>query len=188
MSVYNAETCRIEVLSSMFSWLVETLKAQGSLYSDNIESATVKNSSVLPKSILFNLLRRCLFISEPGNDALFASALLLAEVIGNSQLNRRLKKLSLVSSLSLDEDNNNSSTVDPETLVLCEKDVKQASEKLELLKRRRLNSNSTQAKSSTMRSTSKWSVVESWKPCPIGMLPRTLGTSGCLPVLDCKSR
>lgn len=180
--MYDAETGQIGILSSLFSWLVEILKTLRSLYCDNLEAITEKKSSALPKSILSELLHRCLRISEPENNALLASALLLADVIGNNHLNRKLNKLSLVvSSPCLD----NSSTV--ENLVVQEKDVQQASEKVELLKRRRLNSSSTQAASSKMGSTSKWTVVESWKPCPIGMLPRTLGSSGCLPVLDCKN-
>ncbi|CAJ1975194.1 unnamed protein product [Sphenostylis stenocarpa] len=29
-----------------------------------------------------------------------------------------------------------------------------------------------------------WTLEKSWNPCPIGMLPRAVGSSGCLPVLD----
>ncbi|KAK7300256.1 hypothetical protein RJT34_11097 [Clitoria ternatea] len=29
-----------------------------------------------------------------------------------------------------------------------------------------------------------WTLAKSWKPCRIGMLPRAIGSSGCLPILD----
>lgn len=29
-----------------------------------------------------------------------------------------------------------------------------------------------------------WTLAKSWNPCPIGMLPRAVGSSGCLPVLN----
>ncbi|KAL8159381.1 hypothetical protein V2J09_000918 [Rumex salicifolius] len=181
--MYEAETSQIGVLSSLFSWLVEILKAQKSLYCDTIESVTDKKASALPKSILFKLLHRCLLISEPGNNELLSSASCLAEVIGNGHLKRSLNKLSLIISTPCPDLSKDTF----ESLVLQEKDVQQASEKVELLKHRRLNSSSTQAINSSLGSTGKWTLVESWKPCPIGMLPRTLGSSGCLPVLDCKN-
>ncbi|XWS49511.1 hypothetical protein CRYUN_Cryun12cG0009400 [Craigia yunnanensis] len=35
-----------------------------------------------------------------------------------------------------------------------------------------------------VRNSNGWVVVKSWNPCPLGMLPRALGSSGRIPVVD----
>ncbi|KAK8493652.1 hypothetical protein V6N13_121513 [Hibiscus sabdariffa] len=61
--------------------------------------------------------------------------------------------------------------------------IDQAAKKLELVKLQRTKSSVVKT-SGDVRNSNRWVVAKSWNPCPLGMLPGTLGSSSCIPVLD----
>ncbi|KAF3453124.1 hypothetical protein FNV43_RR03558 [Rhamnella rubrinervis] len=71
-------------------------------------------------------------------------------------------------------------------LIQQEESISQAAKKLELIKlRRRMKANVMKTADAEVSSSIRWVVAKSWNPCPIGMLPRAVGSSGRLPVLNC---
>lgn len=169
----DVEIGQIELLSSLFAWLVEHFKG---FYSE----------IQIPKATLLELLRKCLLVSAPDNKLIMGSALLLAQMAEN---NIMIEKLSRFCLLGLSKSDVTEETAPPlsfEKLLVHQEDaIRQAAEKLELVKRHRV-------KGSIVKTTtngddgnhSRWVVAKSWNPCPIGMLPRALGSSGRLPALD----
>ena len=169
----DVEIGQIELLSSLFAWLVEHFKG---FYSE----------IQIPKATLLELLRKCLLVSAPDNKLIMGSALLLAQMAEN---NIMIEKLSHFCLLGLSKSDVTEETAPPlsfEKLLVHQEDaIRQAAEKLELVKRH-------QVKGSIVKTTtngddgnhSRWVVAKSWNPCPIGMLPRALGSSGRLPALD----
>ncbi|TXG48309.1 hypothetical protein EZV62_027603 [Acer yangbiense] len=72
-----------------------------------------------------------------------------------------------------------------ETLVeLLQDSICDAAKKLELVKQKRKKSKIKTMSNGDVGALNTWVVVKSWKSCPIGMLPRDVGSYGCLPVLD----
>ncbi|XP_034686664.1 uncharacterized protein LOC117915210 [Vitis riparia] len=173
LSEDNVEIGQIELLSSLFAWLVEHFKG---FYSE----------IQIPKATLLELLRKCLLVSAPDNKLIMGSALLLAQMAEN---NIMIEKLSCFCLLGLSKSDVTEETAPPlsfEKLLVHQEDaIRQAAEKLELVKGHRV-------KGSIVKTTTngddgnhtRWVVAKSWNPCPIGMLPRALGSSGRLPALD----
>ncbi|KAJ6385388.1 hypothetical protein OIU77_028546 [Salix suchowensis] len=64
--------------------------------------------------------------------------------------------------------------------------IQEATKKLEFVKLCRTKSKVAKRTDGDVGCSDRWAVAKSWNPCPIGMLPRDLGSSGCLPVLDCE--
>lgn len=57
---------------------------------------------------------------------------------------------------------------------------------LEVVKnRQRLKSSVLKTREGFSGYGNRWIMTKSWNPCPIGMLPRDVGGSGPLPILDC---
>lgn len=139
----------------------------------------------MPKPALIGLMRRCLYISDPENHELLGSALLLGKMADSSYVKEKLHKLSLLTSLYSRATEDNPSDMKAEDLIHQDKHLRQAAEKLELLKlRKSSNPSALKTRDENVKNTNIWTVAKSWNPCPIGMLPRAVGSSGCLPVLD----
>ncbi|KAH6783539.1 hypothetical protein C2S52_008498 [Perilla frutescens var. hirtella] len=176
----SVKTRRFELLSHLFGWLVENLKTLNPVGSK--ESAETKG---LPRATVLGLLRRCLLVFLPGNKQLMASAVTLAQLSGASSLIQKLKKLALLELPSVSEPNS-ISAYDDTLLSQQERSIRQAEGKLELIKRQRMQrKHGNPTLTEAWGTKSRWSVAKSWTPCPIGMLPRTIGFSGRLPTLDC---
>jgi ribosomal biogenesis protein LAS1 len=180
----RAVICQIEHLSSLFAWLVERLKGLNPRHHKD-SLAEIKASSTeakISKTILLELLHQCLLVSASGNKHLMDSAVCLAQLMGHSSLMEKLNKLSLnLSNLDFTEEEIPSMT---NLLTQHEKSISQAAKKLELVKLHRMKSKVVKATGADMGNLKRWVVSRSWNPCPIGMLPHTLGSSGCLPVLE----
>lgn len=148
------------------------------------ETVGLPNEKVLPKSSLLHLLRKCLTVSSLGNNHLATSAIVLAQMAGNYSLVQKLDKLASIHTLNTDTVND-MAPVDPERFYnQQENSIRQAVNKLETFKQK-LSQRSKLKKASggAKKKSTRWSVVNSWKPCPIGMLPSDLGSSGVIPAL-----
>ncbi|KAI4308206.1 hypothetical protein L6164_031305 [Bauhinia variegata] len=162
----NKKFHQIEDLSSLFAWLVGVL-----------------STADVPKTSLLELLRKCLQISAPGNKLLMDSALHLAQLIDDSStLIEKVEKLSLLDLSNLD--GQGPSVMTSNNLVLEEESMHQAAKKLDLLKERVIKKKTSMSMDGGIAKSNRWTLSKSWNPCPIGMLPRAAGSSGCLPVLD----
>ncbi|KAL0312321.1 UNVERIFIED_CONTAM: hypothetical protein Sradi_5631400 [Sesamum radiatum] len=174
---------QLELLSYLFEWLTGNLKT---LYpvrqKESAESKDSKTEKHLPKATILGLLRRCLLVSSPSNRQLMGAALTLAQQSGDRSLLHKLKKLAL---LDLPTSEANSVYPSNETILSGEEhSIRQAEEKFELIRRFRMQGKHIPPKQPEMETKSRWAVAKSWNPCPIGMLPHTVGFSGRLPVLD----
>ncbi|XP_010271772.1 PREDICTED: uncharacterized protein LOC104607775 isoform X2 [Nelumbo nucifera] len=186
LSLYNHQ---IEFLSSLVLWLIERLKELKNLRCRQSENGIPsEEADVIPIATLVEIIRKCLLILAPGNSLLTDSALILAEIIGNDSLVEQLKKLLLLRLPDFDFTDENSSSLDPENFLLQQEEfIVQAAAKLKLLKIQQKKSkmvNSTPINTGMEKKTNTWTLVKSWNPCPIGMLPHALSSSGVLPVLD----
>ncbi|KAL0330055.1 UNVERIFIED_CONTAM: hypothetical protein Sradi_4992200 [Sesamum radiatum] len=174
---------RLESLSYLFEWLTGNLKTlYPVLQKESAKSKDSKTEKHLPKATVLGLLRRCLLVSSPGNRQLMGAALTLAQQTGDRSLLHKLKKLALLD-LSTSEANSVSSSNET-TLLGEEYSIRQAEEKFELIRQFRMQSKHIKPKKTEIETKSRWAVAKSWNPCPIGMLPHTVGFSGQLPVLD----
>ncbi|KAL2936378.1 Protein LAS1 [Bienertia sinuspersici] len=181
---YDSEAQHILVLSSLFKWLVLVLKGLKITQHDD-QGRLTDTTDCLPKTLLMELVRRCLQISDPENGELLDSATVLSETIRDDNLRSKLLKLSSLTKLypSLAEDT--VSSLNTNDLNHQEEYLRQAAEKLELVQCRKISSASIPStQDDIIEDTNIWTVAKSWNPCPIGMLPRAVGSSGCLPVLD----
>nr|GEV73203.1 pentatricopeptide repeat-containing protein At4g21065-like [Tanacetum cinerariifolium] len=176
-----------EQLSCLFEWLVGNLK-DPKLFGQKListETVTPKERS-LPKSALVHLLRKCLTVSSLGNNHLAAAASVLAQTTGNHTLVHKLDKLASLHATQADPINE-ITQLDPESFYnQQENSINQSAKKLELFKQKRSQKGNLKktAIDLTKKKSMKWSLVKSWKACPIGMLPSDLGSSGAVPNLD----
>lgn len=189
-SLQEAEFCKTEQLSCLFEWLVDSLKElrPSSSQKSAAEVGRSPKEMNLPKASLVDILHKCLLVSLPGNGQLTASAIVLARMIGNDSLVEKLNKLALLHASNSGINEENMPLSSPGSFLSQQEDyICQAAKKLEYFKFNRMNGNKlqTRAGGSVGENKSKWTVVKSWKACPIGMLPCALGSSGLLPVLDC---
>ncbi|XP_021734246.1 uncharacterized protein LOC110700988 isoform X2 [Chenopodium quinoa] len=177
---YDPEMQRIGVLSSLFKCLVLVLKGL-KLFQHEVTD----DVGYLPKISLIELVRRCFHIADPDNRDLLDSAMLLAEMVRDSYLSEKLGKLSSLIKLYPRLAEDGASDVNPNDLIRQDKYIHEAAEKLELIKRRKINNAGIRSSQDDIVEDSNiWVIAKSWKPCPIGMLPRDVGSSGCPPVLD----
>ena len=184
------EVQRADHLSSLFTWLIRNLKElKPRRHKDS--SVETKSSSAEPtvsKAALMQLLRKCLMLSASGNKLLMDSTFHIAQLIGEDHLMKKLDKFSSLVSSNSEISQDASSFINSNNLLVQQNEsISQATKKLELIKH--IRSKRKLAKTTTdcgMGSSRKWAVATSWNPCPIGMLPNSIGSSGCLPVLDCQ--
>ncbi|KAH9741768.1 Las1-like family protein [Citrus sinensis] len=177
---YGMGTHRMEHLSYLFAWLVGLLEGLKSLRKTN--SSAERNIS---NSFLVELLRKCLLLSATGNKLLVDSSLHLAQLVGNLSIMEKLRKLSLICLSHLDGSEENSS------LSRCEnvqEDILRAEKKLEFVKHYKMERKVVMTADGDVGNRNRWVLAKSWNSCPIGMLPRDLGSSGHLPILDCDDR
>ncbi|CAJ1971249.1 unnamed protein product [Sphenostylis stenocarpa] len=159
-------------LSSLFAWLVGILS--------KVPSAAAH----MPKGVLLELLRRCLLISQLFNKQLVDSALQITELMDDSSLMQKVQKFSHVSLSNLEQADNQSSLLTSNNIFQYEESIHEADKKLELVKHQILKNKKPMAMDCDTKKSQTWTLAKSWNPCPIGMLPRAVGSSGCLPVLD----
>lgn len=173
---------RNELLSYLFEWLIENLKTLNPIgLKESAETKGSKMEKHLTRTTVLALLRRSLLASLPGNKQLVASAIALAQLTGERSLIQKLKKLALLEQPLLPEANTDETLLSQQEHSICE-----AREKLESVKRKRMMQRKhEQPYVSDVGTKRRWSVAKSWTPCPIGMLPQTIGFSGKLPTLDC---
>ncbi|KAL9458560.1 hypothetical protein AB3S75_007429 [Citrus x aurantiifolia] len=177
---YGMGTHRMEHLSYLFAWLVGLLEGLKSLRKTN--SSAERNIS---NSFLVEHLRKCLLLSATGNKLLVDSSLHLAQLVGNLSITEKLRKLSLICLSHLDGSEENSS------LSRCEnvqEDILRAEKKLEFVKHCKMERKVVMTADGDVGNRNRWVLAKSWNSCPIGMLPRDLGSSGRLPILDCDDR
>ncbi|XP_038902158.1 pre-rRNA-processing protein las1 isoform X2 [Benincasa hispida] len=180
-SDHKMESCQVAQLSSLFAWLVNKLngikpKRKGEVIS----------GKHIPKSILVELLRKCLLVSAPCNKRLMDSATDLAQLLDDDSLVKKLNKLSFLNELiSPIPDEENPIQTMPENSFNQVESLHEASQKLEMIKlHKRKNNLAANPVDGNVGSSSRWTVVSSWTPCPIGMLPRSIGCSGRPAVLN----
>ncbi|XVF13680.1 hypothetical protein REPUB_Repub08aG0228700 [Reevesia pubescens] len=172
------EAGQVENLSSLFAWLVRHLLELKPHHTKGSARKSMANT------ILMELLRKCLLVSSFGNKHLMDSALHLGQLVGNSVLMEKLNKLRSLGLSSTEVIEENSSLEISKFVSKEEEFINQAAKKLEQIKLHRMKS--TVAKTADdVRNSNRWVVSKSWNPCPLGMLPRALGSSGRIPVLDC---
>ncbi|XP_061372567.1 uncharacterized protein LOC133315037 isoform X2 [Gastrolobium bilobum] len=173
ISHLRAESRRTDYLSSLFTWLVGILS--------KVPSAAAN----MPKRVLLEFLRKCLLISQLCNKQLMESALHLAKLMDDSSLLERVKKLSLVGLSNFDiADDGSSSLLTSKSILQYEESIHAAAKKLELVKQQIMKNKKPTAMDCETKRSQAWTLAKSWNPCPIGMLPRAVGSTGCLPVLD----
>ncbi|KAL4334866.1 hypothetical protein GQ457_07G011910 [Hibiscus cannabinus] len=173
------EAYEIEHLSSLFALLVRHLE----LKANNTKGSVGESMS---NSILLELLRKCLLVSSLCNDHLLDSALHIAQLVGNSVLMEKLNKLRSLGLSRIEVTKENTSNEFSRVVSQNKEYIDQAAKKLELVKLQRTKSAVVKT-SGDVRNSNRWVVAKSWNPCPLGMLPGTLGSSGRIPVLDCDS-
>lgn len=176
-----------EHLSCLFEWLVgnlNNLKPSHRKFAPIASVYSLKKKS-LSKSTLVNLLHKCLTVSSLGNSHLATAASVLAQTAGNHTLVQKLNRLaSLHTSITNPQDEITSP--DSESFFNQQEiSINQASNNLEVLKQKlSQRANLKTVGESKNKINKRWSVAKSWKPCPIGMLPSDIGSSGLVPVLD----
>ncbi|MBA0582910.1 hypothetical protein Gorai_025039 [Gossypium raimondii] len=165
------EACQVEHVSSLFAWLVRHLELKGKSVSN---------------AILLELLRKCLLVASLRNNHLMDSALHIAQLVGNSVLMEKLNKFRSLGLSNTEVTEENTSNETWGIVSQEEEYLNQAAKKLEVVKLRRTKSTAVKT-ADDVRNSNRWVVAKSWNPCPLGMLPRTLGSSGRIPLLDCGS-
>ncbi|XP_021800644.1 uncharacterized protein LOC110744917 isoform X2 [Prunus avium] len=186
-SDHRAEILQVEHLSSLFKWLVgnfEGLKPH--LEKDSAPEIKVSvGEKTISKAILMELLRKCLVLSASANNQLMDSAVHLGQLTGDNYLLGKLNKLSSLVSSNLDVTEEYDSLKHSTNVFKNEDEsISEAAKKLEMIKQRKMKSKVVKRTDGDARNTNRWVLPKSWNPCPIGMLPRAVGSSGCLPVLD----
>ncbi|KAL6286509.1 hypothetical protein ACE6H2_010899 [Prunus campanulata] len=186
-SDHRAETLQVEHLSSLFKWLVENFEGLKP-HVENDSVADIKVSSgekTISKAILMELLRKCLVLSASANNQLMDSSVHLAQLTGDNYLLEKLNKLSsLVSSNSDVTEEDDSLKHSNNVFKKQDESMSEAAKKLEMIKLHKIKKKVVKRTDADAENTNRWVLAKSWNPCPIGMLPRAVGSSGCLPVLD----
>ncbi|KAK7372737.1 hypothetical protein VNO80_06124 [Phaseolus coccineus] len=159
-------------LSSLFAWLVGIL--------GKVPSA----ASNMPKGVMLELLRRCLLISQLMNKQLMDSALQLIELMDDCYLMEKVRKLSHINLSNLEHEDDQSSLLTSNNIFQFEESIHETAKKLELIKHQVMKKKKPMTMDCDIKKSQTWTLAKSWNPCPIGMLPRAAGSSGCLPVLD----
>lgn len=173
-----AKSRRAELLSYLFDWLIGHLKARQQASVETTDGS--KTGQPLPMETVLGLLRRSFMLLFPCGKWLKSSVVTLAEMTGDSSLLHKLKKF-------LDMLNLDGFSVEAcnRTISQQEFNLNEAKAALEYFQQHSKQKKEGKSKQPKMRQNSKWTVAKSWNPCPIGMLPDTIGSSGRFPVLDC---
>ncbi|WVY90689.1 hypothetical protein V8G54_036203 [Vigna mungo] len=159
-------------LSSLFAWLVGILS--------RVPSAAAN----MPKGVFLGLVHRCLLISQLFNKQLMDSAVQLTELMDDNYLMEKVKKFSRISLWNLEQADDQSSLLTSNNIFQFEESIHEAAKQLELVKHQVTKNKTPKALDCDTKKSQTWTLAKSWNPCPIGMLPRAVGSSGRLPVLD----
>lgn len=189
MSVNGPEIRQVENLASLFAWLVQILKELKPRRRKDSAAETKSSSaeSTISKAVLMQLLRKCLALSASGNKRLMDSDVYIAQLIGKDHLTKKLNKLSSLVSSNLEIIEDGSPFINSTSLLIQQDEsISQAAKKLELIKHLRMKRKVAKTTDNDMGNSRRWVVATSWNPCPVGMLPNSVGSSGRLPVLDIK--
>ncbi|URD82746.1 Las1-like [Musa troglodytarum] len=172
-------------LCSLSPWLImniKMLKDSGLIRLIDEAEVLPIHKNTLPKVSLSMLLRKCLILSVHDKH-LLDSVRLLVEMLGDTSVKERLKKLPLLSLKSTDS-MEGPTYPDTGSMLLQEEDaVKNATDNLEIMKLN-LKSRRKRINGSDSDTTSTWTIAKSWTSCPIGMLPCSFSSTAVLPVLD----
>ncbi|KAG9157669.1 hypothetical protein Leryth_014189 [Lithospermum erythrorhizon] len=175
-----AQSCQIDQLACLFEWLLDLKHDQRKMSGGKPE-----RSFNLPNATLFEFLHKCVMASTLGDNQLFPSPLVLAKMMGNSALADKLLKLPLPSVNAEADIEEFSSNSDSGSFFSAQEDsIHQATEDFELFKSSCPRNSNVKLRENPVEPKRRWKVVNSWKQCPIGMLPHSIGFSGRLPVLD----
>lgn len=184
------ETSQVELLSPLVQWLSSTLKdlsSSGHVSLSHEHWALSSGKKSIPKASVKELLRKCLVLSSSGNKDLLNSSVLLAEMVADGLVVKRVKELpSLAGLLKPKARPDNCASSSPETEIFLEEEsIRQASAKIDLLKSKRKTGGGGPAKAdSETKKRRRWAVAERWAPCPIGTLPCPLSSTYSVPILD----
>lgn len=180
----SAKSRQFELLTYLFEWLIRNLKTLNLVrHKESAETKDSKTEKHIPKETVLGLLRRCLLLSQPANKKLLTSSLTLANLTGDTSLLQKLKKFALLQQPP-NLETNSTESFNITFLSQQEHSILEGEEKLESLRKRRMLSKNGKPNHDDMGGKSKWGVVKSWNPCPIGMLPHSIGFSGTLSILD----
>ncbi|XP_076928465.1 uncharacterized protein LOC143592435 [Bidens hawaiensis] len=185
--IYLSGELKTEHLSYLFKWLVGSLNdlKPSRRKITTAESVNSPKDKSLPKSTLIDLMVKCLTVSSHRNNHLASAASVLAHTVGNHSLVQKLNKLASLHASNMDSTISQAAHLDLESFYYQQQMfIKQESTKLELLKQKQLQKMKLKKKAASVETKKKWSVVKSWRPCAIGMLPCDVGSSGVVPVLD----
>ncbi|CAN6974399.1 unnamed protein product, partial [Brassica oleracea var. botrytis] len=159
-------------LPVLFAWLVGLL---------TVSKHFQRNSSVEvtpPSTFLMELIRKCLLLGALGHELVLKSGCVLGDIVGGRVLKEKLKSLPLVDKSSTSVPSKQTS---PTTLLeQQEKNLRSAGKRLESVKLQL----SRKKGNETEKANKRWRKARTWSTCPIGMLPRIIGSSGRLPLLD----
>ncbi|CAA6654447.1 unnamed protein product [Spirodela intermedia] len=188
--VTQEETSQVELLSPLVQWLSSTLKdlsSSGHVSLSDEQWAFSSGQKSIPKTSVKELLRKCLVLSSSGNKHLLDSSVLLAEMVADGLVVKRVKELpSLAGLQKFKARPDNCSSSSPDTEIFFEEEsIRQASAKIDLLKSKRKTGGDGPAKADAeTKKRRSWAVAERWTPCPIGTLPCPLSSTYSVPVLD----
>ncbi|VVB14256.1 unnamed protein product [Arabis nemorensis] len=170
------EASQVKHVPLLFAWLVTVLN--DSKHFQRNSALQVKSSDMF----LMELIRKCLVLGALGYVLVLKSALLLGEIVGGHVLRKKLMKLPVMhSSISLEQSSTLVTT--PTTLLEQEKNLGSVGKRLDFIKVQL----SKKKGNDTEQTNIRWRKAKMWSPCPIGMLPRIIGSSGRLPLLDCQN-
>ncbi|XP_022637637.1 uncharacterized protein LOC106765146 isoform X3 [Vigna radiata var. radiata] len=144
----------------------------------------IKHEANMPRGVFLGLVHRCLLISQLCNKQLMDSAVQLTELMDDNYLMEKVKKFSRISLWNLEQADDQSSLLTSNNIFQFEKSIHEAAKQLELVKHQVTKNKTPKASDCDTKKSQTWTLAKSWNPCPIGMLPRAVGSSGRLPVLD----
>ena len=174
-------------LCSLVLWLVTNIKElKDSGYIGLIHEIGVLSSdkNAIPRFCLAKLLQKLLNLSTIGERCLIDAALLLIEMVNDNNMKEKLRKLPV---LCLGRLAKSSSLPESRTIRNQQESVENATETLELFKvqlKRQKNGTTEGSFMITPEKHDRWSVAESWTPCPIGTVPCSFSSCAVLPAFD----
>ncbi|EES03776.1 hypothetical protein BDA96_03G355000 [Sorghum bicolor] len=179
---------KMKRLCSLVLWLVTNLKElKDSGYIGLIHEIGVLSSdkNAIPRFCLSKLLQKLLNLSTIGERCLIDAVLLLIEMVNDTNVKEKLRKLPVLCLGRLAK-----SSFLPESRTICNQQgsVENAIETLELfkvqLKRQKNGTTEGSFNTSTPEKHDRWSVAKSWTPCPIGTVPCSFSSCAVLPAFD----
>ncbi|CAI9102892.1 OLC1v1001259C1 [Oldenlandia corymbosa var. corymbosa] len=182
----GAQSRRSEQLVILIEWVIQNFLKSPCLSdsaTDTEWSTMMKNYS---KAARFELLRSCLVATSHGNPQLKSCVLALARMMENQPLLSKLEKFLAIAvpDVNADEASSSDDGISESFLSHQLEMINEAAGKLEKLKNHLKKNNRVETQIDDGKKG--WVKVQSWRPCPLGMLPHKFGFSGHYPILDNK--